>query len=270
VRYPLALLLAASAPLTAQSPATALVTGTVVRQEGAPVRGAVARLDGVARATLTDSAGRFTLVAPRGIARLHLRLVGFGAVDTTLLLTGDRVALFFRMTPVATVLDTARVTAVAGKPDRYSSTSRFDGFYARKASAVGGAFLTLEEIEQSPGSGAVDLLRGVPGVGIERTALGLPIPRFPRCAGVAGAGGRPEARDGSGPSATVQVFVDGVRAAEPYVTLSALTTADIEAMEVYRSVSELPAEARGDGCAAIMIWTRYTAGATQSAAPRAP
>jgi hypothetical protein len=270
MRNVLALLLAASAPLAAQAPTTTVVTGTVVRGEGAPIRGAVARIDGVARATLTDSLGRFVLSAPRGVARLHLRLVGFAAVDTTLLLTGDRAALTIRMPAVATVLEAARITAAPGKPARYASTARLDGFYARKASAVGGAFLTREDIEQSTGSGAVDLLRGVPGVMIERTVSGVPKLRFPRCAGVAGAGRPTESRDGSGSSTVVQVYVDGVRAAEPYITLSTLTTADIEAMEVYRSISELPAEARGDGCAAIMIWTRYTVGTTPASAPHAP
>lgn len=69
-----------------------------------------------------------------------------------------------------------------------------------------------------------------------------------------------KAKDGTGKSTTVQVFIDGVRVTEPFVALGSLTTNDIEAMEVYRGVSELPMEAAGDGCAAIFIWTRYTPG----------
>ena len=46
------------------------------------------------------------------------------------------------------------------------------------------------------------------------------------------------------------------REATPEV-LGQLHRGDVEAMEVYRGTSELAAEAVGDGCAAVYIWTRF-------------
>ena len=239
-----------------------------IRVAGAvPPRNVVVRGDGAARAALTDSLGRFSLTMRSGRTTLHLRAVGLVALDTTLELAGGTLELSLALSKVIAVLDTTRVVETGSKPARYAATTRFDAFYERKSRAVGGAFITREDIERSAASDAADILRAVPGAKVERTRTGTPVVRFPRCAGVAGIRSSDRA-DGTGPSAVVQVFIDGVRVQEPFVALGSLSAADIEAMEVYRSSAELPPEARGDGCAAIMIWTRYTAGA--AGAPPAP
>lgn len=248
--------------------ASTRVAGTVLQLPGIPLRGAVVRIEGVARATLSDSQGRFTLTAQNGEIALHVRALGYSSFDTTLVLTGrPLVPVLVMMFRVATALDTTRVRAVAtGKPARYGSTTRFDAFYERKTRAIGGSFLTREDIERADVSDAADLLRRIPGVRVQRTSTGIARVQFPRCAGVADPG-RGESSDGRGPSPVVQVFVDGTKVSEPFVTLSSLAASDVEAMEVYRGVADLPPEAAGNGCAAIMIWTRYTPGATRGAKP---
>ena len=65
----------------------------------------------------------------------------------------------------------------------------------------------------------------------------------------------------------MQVFVDGMKVTEPFVTLASLNANDVEAIEVYRGTAELPAEAAGNGCAAIMVWTRFTPNALDKKKP---
>jgi hypothetical protein len=47
--------------------------------------------------------------------------------------------------------------------------------------------------------------------------------------------------------------------------LSELKTSEIETIEVYRGVSQLPVEAMGDACAAVFITTRYSPGSVLGA-----
>jgi outer membrane receptor protein involved in Fe transport len=71
------------------------------------------------------------------------------------------------------------------------------------------------------------------------------------------------ARGGSGSGApSVALYVNGVRVDTVSLrqTLYELDLADIEAIEVYRGVSELPLEAMGNACAAIFVWTRFGPG----------
>jgi hypothetical protein len=268
----LALAMAAASRMGAQQPAgTAFetrVAGTVLQAAGTPIHGAVVRVDGPTPTALSDSAGHFTMVVRSSEITLHVRALGFVALDTSLVLTGRTLEPVLVMSRVITMLDTAHVSARAtGKPGRYANTARFDAFYERKARSIGGSFLTREDIERADASEAVDLLRRVPGVRIQRSSSsGIARVLFPRCAGALDPS-RQESSDGRGPSHVVQVFVDGTKVSEPFVVLSSLSASDVEAMEVYRGVAELPSEASGDGCAAIMIWTRYTPGNLSGAKP---
>jgi hypothetical protein len=200
---------------------------------------------------------------------VHVTAVGYSPVDTSVIVTGGPLELAVALRPLGVLLDSVRVTAnwEEFKPARYKDTGKFDEFYARKARALGGRFLTREDIERSGRRSAVDLIATVPGVRVDRLASGNAMLRFARCSGsglLGQKGAKDQSKDGFGRSETVQVFVDGMRVSEPFVTLASLTANDIEAMEVYRGVSELPMEAAGDGCAAIFIWTRYTPGSVLS------
>jgi hypothetical protein len=227
-----------------------------------PIQGATVRVDTIVR--VTDAEGRFSITVAPGGRLIHVTAIGYAPLDTSVDVTNAAAELFLVLRPVAVMLDSIRVTASADalKPARYKDTGKFDDFYLRKARALGGRFLSREDIERSGKYGAVDLLATVPGVRVDRLTSGNPFVRFARCSGSAlpRATGAANQKDGYGKSATVQVFVDGKRVSEPFVTLGSLTADDVEAMEIYRGVSELPMEAAGDGCAAIFIWTRYTPG----------
>jgi hypothetical protein len=52
------------------------------------------------------------------------------------------------------------------------------------------------------------------------------------------------------------IFVDGFLARDGAARLDAIKPQEVEAIEVYQGAAQLPAEARGNGCAAIFIWLR--------------
>jgi hypothetical protein len=60
----------------------------------------------------------------------------------------------------------------------------------------------------------------------------------------------------------VALYLDGIRVdtASLRQTIAELALSEIEAVEVYRGVSELPAEAMGNACSAIFVWTRFGPG----------
>jgi hypothetical protein len=241
---------------------TSLVRGQI-RTLSSPIQSATVRVDTVVR--ITDIDGRFVIRVARGMRLVHVTAVGYTPLDTSVLVTGEPLEVVVTLRPLGVLLDSVRVTArwEGLKPARYKDTGKFDEFFARKARAVGGRFFTRDDIERSRRRSAVDLIATVPGVRIDRLPSGNAMIRFARCSGsglLGQKGAKDQSKDGFGKSETVQVFVDGMRVSEPFVTLATLTADDIETMEVYRGVSELPMEAAGDGCAAVFIWTRYTPG----------
>jgi hypothetical protein len=52
-----------------------------------------------------------------------------------------------------------------------------------------------------------------------------------------------------------QLFINGMKVQDPVGEIGALRLSDIEAIAVYRGPAELPADAVGNGCAAIFIRT---------------
>jgi outer membrane cobalamin receptor len=159
-------------------------------------------------------------------------------------------------TATPTTLTPMTVTATGtAKPARYAKTTRFDEFYERRHTSVGGTFLTREDIEKSGKVALVDLLRGMPGVKVEQDRFGTPNVIFTRCK-TSLMQKSPSGIDDQ----TVQLFIDGRKVTDFTTTIQLLKTGDVEAMEIYQGVASLPQAARGDGCAALFIWTRYETG----------
>ena len=159
-------------------------------------------------------------------------------------------------------LDSVRVVAEPGlKPARYANTTKFDAFYERKRSATAGHFLTREDLERDDKDKVMEILRTLPGVKIRTNRLGDPVMTFARCVGSNMRNPMaPAPREGGDPETPIQVFIDGMKVIEPFQTLSKMSAREVEAMEIYTGASQLPQEARGNGCGAIFVWTRYTPG----------
>lgn len=236
--------------------------GVVVNQAGDPLSDVVVSIGAGEATARTDASGRFTFPsAPWGQVRLRVRAVGFVPLDTLMLLqSGTSYSVRFQLRQFIPQLDTVRVqeTLAFGKPGRYRHTGKFDDFYERRAKRPG-TFFTREDIERSGRSKVSELISSVPGVTFERRGGEELILRVARCtAPNIPLGG---ARRAKPPGGWFAVYLDGQRLrGEPLDVLSELSTAEVETIEVYRGVSQLPLEAMGDACAAVFITTRFSPG----------
>ncbi len=234
------LALAASASeMTAQEADSVWVAGLVVDSAGAGVPAAQVFVEPDSRMVLTDSSGSFLVRVPVGPSLLIVRRLGYESFVAEVEFEPGRDRRFrvvLRAIPYqleAVETRSRRSYMPPGAP------AALDDFYRRRAEGRGRTF-TREEIERL-GSvrAAVATVPGVrPSVDGNNRLSGVSMTRCP-------------GQIDSGPP-TIAWFVDGMR------TLSApdLQDNDIEAIEVYRGSSQLPAEAVGNACAAIFVWTR--------------
>lgn len=237
-------------PLRAQgqTDTRAVVMGQVRLASGRPIAGAEIRVDGDSTITMADDLGRFRLRSARGARILRARALGYQPVDTLVDVSGDRVPVGIVMARLPARLDSVRVTATGTGMPR-----RLDTFHEHRRAAIGGTFFTREDVDAADALDLYALLARAPGVRVQRSGSGGEELRFERCAGSA-TGGR---------SGAVQLFIDGTRVGSPLTTLEAMKPSEVEAIEIYQGAAQLPMEARGDGCAAIFIWTRDRAGAAE-------
>ncbi|HSU15435.1 carboxypeptidase regulatory-like domain-containing protein [Longimicrobium sp.] len=156
--------------------------------------------------------------------------------------------------------------------------------FERRRHSGRGVYLAREEVERRHASRLVDLFRGLPGVqvvrdpagervvmtaarggrwsddmraapaGADTAAAALNQPRGDRTR-VSSAAAAPA--DGAG--CPVQLYVDGVfTPVEGGRIADEVQPGDVEAVEVYRAATEVPAEYRrqGSGCGVVLVWTR--------------
>src|ERR1044071_3222073 len=251
---------------TTQAPTSNLI-GVVVDSAVTPIAGAeVALLGSMTLRTVTNDSGQFRLTGlPSGSVVLSVRRLGFESATFTAQLKPGRThrATF----PLSGSV--ARLAAV-GISDTVN-THWLDQFEARRSSQRGG-FLTRADIEKRAARSATDLMRSVPGTRIQPAANGQSELTMTRAAGAR--------------TCLPQLFVHNV----PYSgTLDDFSADDVEALEVYIGISEIPAElnrslpttftppparrgGRGGGggggggggpaggvgtpCAVIVVWTR--------------
>ncbi len=214
------------------------LSGSVV-QDGteAPIAGATLSLGYSSLTAVTSADGSFTIPqAPVGRYELQVDHLAFIAVKDSIEVSfGDRIVLMVRMSSETIVLEPIVV-------DARSILLEESGFYHREERGYG-AYLRRSDIQQRNPLYPSDALRGIAGV--------RGIPR----------------RDGPG-----TVLVDRNQCAYRYVFNGVMVgesfqiddiPADwLEAVEIYRGISTLPAEFQGAGigargnCGVIVIWTR--------------
>jgi hypothetical protein len=219
---------------------TAIVVAFVTDTMGKPLSGAQVEIVGTSLKGNTDDDGRVALLAvPAGKAVLRLRRMGFAERKIQISVTpGMSEESRYKLTPVAADLKDVVVRASSLKPERYANTGRFDGFYQRRASG-NGTFLTREIIDARNAQKSEDLLRMVTGVRIRYRGL-FPSVQFMRCPQVA-------------------LYIDGIRSHDPTRDYFNLSPLDIEAMEVYHGMAQVPPEfsPKPNDCAAIVVWSRW-------------
>lgn len=222
---------------------TAIVIAFVTDTSGKPLPGTDVQVVGTGVRGSTDDEGRVALLAvPAGNAVLRLRRLGFAEMTIPITVTpGMGPGASYTMTPVATDLKKVVVRASSLKPERYAKTGKFDSFYRRRAQQSG-TFITREMIDLQNAQKSEDLLRTAAGVKISYRG-NTPSVRFLRCA-------------------NVNVYIDGIRSHDPFRDYFGLSPLDIEAIEIYHGMAQVPPEfsPRPNDCAAIVVWTRWHGG----------
>ena len=226
---------------TAAAQSLGAVAGLVRDSAGKPVAGVtIAVVGSTVYHTASDDSGAYRVSGlPAGVAQLFARRLGFAPETVSVSIAANATAkVDFRLTASATQLQTSVVEADP-------KLSKMAPFNRRRARGVG-AFLTRADIEKQPTTTLSELLRYLPGVGVQQKPAGEPQPiRMQR-----------SASSSMQSTCVVQLYVDG----HPYPNgnVDDFSPNVVEGVEVYRSASEVPAEfrTRDASCGVISIWTR--------------
>jgi len=248
--------------------ARAVAEGRVVDPDGAPIAGAEIVWQGDKRSVLTRADGSFSLSVPlRAETVVLVRRPGYSAQALRVDLTTGIWRGTIVLTPGSLRLPDIEVSARYAKPAQYSGTTKYDDFFRRQKLGIG-TFISREQIERMNAFHTIEILRGIPGIHVNVGIPGDPETadiRIPRC----------ESQDHR--LGKVTVWIDGQMLIEsnPAVAdaghygvgstnlaeqLQRIAPAGIEMVEVFRGPSQIPGEFHWDGCAAIVIWTRYNPG----------
>jgi hypothetical protein len=247
--------------------AQGVIRGIVVDAEsGRPVPEAFVELvDGVHRiaSATTDTAGLFTLRAPRiRDAVLNVSRIGYASLRRPIRTNSmDESTLSIELTPEPVPLPTIGVTTESGVLD-----ARLDG-YLRRRKLGAGHFFSEQQLKNVRGAPLSDLLRIVPGIEVttRRTPFGPliftnsnqiqnQVSPFRRRA-------VPNSQMQIGPC-PMQLYIDGRHFSTQDLGVDVIKPEDLVAVEVFRSVAEVPAEFGGlhVRCGVISVWTRRVPG----------
>ncbi|MEO8334549.1 MAG: carboxypeptidase regulatory-like domain-containing protein [bacterium] len=224
-------------PAAAQSATLNRLSGFVSDSIGIPVAFAEIRLTltgGAARELRTDAAGHFAIPdLPTGPAQMQVRRLGYHPFDGAVKI-GDGGADSLRL---VLYVASAELAAIEVREESLGDTLAPREFWARRRSNVFGKFFDRADIEGKWVSLPSEILRGLPGVTLQRSnRIGMLV-RIRGC--------RPN------------LFLDGMRAAGAEMD-ELMPVDDIGAMEVYSSMAGVPPQYmdRTNPCGAVLFWTR--------------
>ena len=229
--------------LEISTPGAFTLTGTVHDSvTGDPIVGAGMFINTITSA-ITNDRGVFTVRGiPTGRVRVSARRVGYRPMSLELWTAEGQseVGLDVVLEPLP-----VRLSDIIVEGERtLFVTGPMTQFYRRRREGTGHYF-TPAEIEERDPLFLTDLLRRVPGVRVTQGS-------FMGDNAISLSGTRSILR----PCASVQVYIDGVRANG--VNLDAYPPSRVQAMEVYTRPSQIPPEfnAIGSVCGVVAIWTK--------------
>jgi len=224
-------------PSSAQSTAGNRLSGFVSDSIGVPVAFAEIKLTPAglaARESRADASGHFVITGvPAGQAQMVVRRLGYNPFDGAIKIGGEapdslRVVLY---------VATAELKAMEVREEAMGDSIAPREFWERKRSNVFGRYIEQGEIASKWVSLPSEILRGLPGVTLQRSSRIGMLVRMRGC--------RPN------------LFLDGMRAAGAEVD-ELISVGDIGAMEIYTSMAGVPPQyqERTNPCGAILFWTR--------------
>jgi len=237
------LLAGAVAPLAGQQ-STRVFRGQVTDSLGLPIPFAEIAILGTGLRVVADSEGLFRISdVPLGLHAVIVRSIGWKPLFF-LIRMEDNQERIGRIGLVPAPQQLPELIVEGGrfaKPPEYAFTHKYDDFFRRRLVRPG-TFRTRSDPWFNNATHTGDLLEGIPGVRVLFGQGGTRV-SFSRC---------------QGPNDKVAVWIDGARTMtnNPNEALEYLRPGDIEMIEVYRGVGQIPGEFLADSCAAIVIWTR--------------
>ena len=251
------------ANLWAQTPARhqVHVVGRIFDDTRRSVEGVEVVVNGGEVRGRTDSTGIFNLDVFPNDSTVGFRRIGYRPLLLSirpLPPSGDTILVRLVASPVS--LAEVMVSGAPTKPLRYAGTTKYDEVFLRRRIGLG-ILITREDIEARVVFATHELLQGAPGV---RVWNGPPKRiRFVRCQDPGGIsifvdGVRLIPNAGSGDRTPPEFAGSSSREDEPEIeVLSRINPSDVEMIEVYRGVSEIPGVFHWNGCAVVAIWTRW-------------
>jgi TonB-dependent Receptor Plug Domain/Carboxypeptidase regulatory-like domain len=260
-----ATLLALAVPTVSRSQVT--IRGVLVDDSsGVPVRGAAVMLvdpvtDGPVVRSVSDSLGQFSLVTNPGTYQIAAVKEGFNTTLSAPVPLGDGEGLTIRI-PIASKGDVQHRIGVLehtlGRTQRRTrpqGTAALPGFAARRSLGAGLSF-TRKELSSSSSETLADFLRQVPGVRVPSTSVSSSRSND-------GSDGV-SIRGGTSDGCRVGWYLDGHRmdlrgTPDPFIeSLGSMRLDDLEAVEVFRGLSEMPPEFASPElrCGAVALWSR--------------
>lgn len=234
-------------PAPRPAPAPSKVVGTVTDTAGLPLSGARVSVLTTALHTISDDSGRFRLEGiPSGNVVFSVRRLGYEAATFTASLRPGRThGVTLPLTALAQALPEVAV-------EQAREPSAWLALFEKRRTTNRGTFFTRKDIEHRQARTASDLMRTVPGVQVVRTRTGE---------------GLVMTRGNGARRCYPQLYVHTT----PYSgSIDDFSADDIEAMEVYSGISEVPPDLNTVGrpiCAAVVIWTREPPPRTRKVAP---
>jgi Carboxypeptidase regulatory-like domain/TonB-dependent Receptor Plug Domain len=193
-------------------------------------------------ATHTDSAGRFILEATEaGRYRLRAKANGYRDATTLPIAVADSgIDVRFVVDRDVVLLEAVEVSAAS----RPLIGMTLKGFEERRAKNQGFG-VTRDDIEERHARAITDMLRMVPGVRIDWRFGGSVVTIPGIAARIRG-------------ECPVKVILDGTEFRWGSTTIDDIPTYDVEAIEVFRSLAEMPPELAGPeaNCGVVAVWTR--------------
>ncbi len=249
-RLALVALMACASSALAQDRATTIVFGKVRAASGGPVTGADVWIEGTQLRAASSDSGEFLLNgAPPGRVTVFARRLGFYPDSKRVLLKpGDTKQVHFVLEKMQAELDAVLVTTQPGEDGRLSE------FWTRRGAGFG-VFMTRADIEKRRAQRSVDLFRMVNGLRVLSADDGGMTRLVSSRQSVPSTRGRGR---GVATSCSMQYYVDGIFMPPGWFSVDQLTPDMIEAIEIYRGPSEIPARfnQKDTACGLVVIWTR--------------
>ena len=247
--------ISAAIPLPAQRSG---ILGTVSDTLGTPLQGVFVELSGTDFGAITNQTGEFKLVKVKpGTYTVFMRRVGFEALSMKLdIRNGDPMELDFELTPTM-----VRLAPVVVREEYSSNKLKRVGFENRlKTSGIAPSrFITRADIEKRNPMSLTHLLERQGGRVRNCVDALVYIDGAPPMIA-------PENTGGSGPFSRNSSLRSAARNENrnnmDYRALEFIPVKQVEGMEIYTSVSEIPAEYRPggntnvNGKCVILLWTR--------------